>query len=51
MATLEKDGFIQQIRDQNYYIEIVFYNQIEGENPVKIPFLFVDSFVCPRLCR
>jgi len=45
MATLEKDGFIQQIRDQNYYIEIVFYNQIEGETPVKIPFLFVDSLL------
>lgn len=45
MASTSKNGFIQQIRDQNYYIEIVFYNQIDGETPVKVPFLFVESLV------
>lgn len=36
--------FIVQIRDQSYYIEIYLYNQLEGYPPVKVPFLFVNSF-------
>ena len=40
-----KIGSYQQIRDQYYYIEIVFYNQIENEKPVAIPFFLVDSLI------
>jgi hypothetical protein len=40
-----KFGTIHQIRDQQFYIEILMYNQLEGENPFVVPFFFVDSLV------
>ena len=36
-------GTIHQIRDQFFYIEISLYNQIEGQKPFNVPFLYVDS--------
>jgi hypothetical protein len=38
-------GSVHQIRDQNYYIEISLYNQIDGEKPLNLPFFFVDSLM------
>jgi hypothetical protein len=38
-----KRGSYHQIRDQYYYIEISLYNQIEGQEPLYVPFFFVDS--------
>jgi hypothetical protein len=39
-------GNIHQVRgDQFYFTEIVFYNNIEGEKPISIPFMFVDSLI------
>lgn len=38
-----KAGFIHQIRDQLYYIEIMMYNQLEDQKPVPIPFVLVHS--------
>ena len=40
-----KLGYIHQIRDQKYYIEILMYNQIEGEKPLSVPFFFIDSLM------
>lgn len=40
-----KLGYIHQIRDQKYYIEILMYNQIDGEKPLSVPFFFVDSLM------
>lgn len=39
----KKAGFIHQIRDQLYYIEIMMYNQLEDQKPVPIPFVLVHS--------
>lgn len=39
----KKAGFIHQIRDQLYYIEIMMYNQLEDQKPVPIPFILVHS--------
>jgi hypothetical protein len=39
----KKAGFIHQIRDQLYYIEIYMYNQLEDQKPVAVPFLLVHS--------
>lgn len=46
MATTsnQKNGFIHQIRDQYFYIEVFLYNQLEGYKPFAVPFLMVDSF-------
>lgn len=38
-------GSIHQIRDQQFYVEILLYNQLPGENALNIPFFFVDSLV------
>jgi hypothetical protein len=43
MATPKRKGFVQQIRDQKFYIEVCFYNQIEGQEPISIPFFYIDS--------
>jgi hypothetical protein len=40
---LSKRGSIQQIGHQKYYIEVVMYNSIEGEQPFYVPFLMIDS--------
>jgi hypothetical protein len=40
---MKKNGYIHQLRDQSYYIEILLYNQIEGEQPLSVPFFYVDS--------
>ncbi len=40
-----KKGDIHQIRDQQFYIEILMYNQIQGEEPLFVPFFFVDSLI------
>jgi hypothetical protein len=39
----KKSGFIHQIRDQLYYIEIWLYNQIEGQTPYSVPFYLVNA--------
>ena len=39
----KKSGFLHQIRDQLYYIEIWMYNQLEGEKPFAVPFSFVEG--------
>lgn len=39
----QKRKFIHQIRDQYYYIEIWLYNQIDGQKPFAVPFIFVNS--------
>ena len=39
----KKRKFIHQIRDQYYYIEIWLYNQIDGQKPFAVPFMFVNS--------
>ena len=38
-----KNGFIHQIRDQLYYIEIWLYNQISGQKKFSVPFYFINS--------
>jgi hypothetical protein len=38
-----KKGTYHQIRDQFFYIEISMYNQIDGQEPLNVPFFFVDS--------
>ena len=43
MAKSNRRGFVQQIRDQKFYIEICFYNQIEGQKSISIPFFYIDS--------
>jgi hypothetical protein len=44
-AASRKIGSIHQIRDQQFYIEILMYNQLAGEDPLNVPFFFVDSLV------
>lgn len=43
MATATRKGFVQQIRDQKFYIEVCLYNQIQGQKPISIPFFYIDS--------
>lgn len=38
-----KQGFVHQIRDQLYYIEIWLYNQIDGQKKFFVPFYFINS--------
>lgn len=40
---IKQRGFIHQIRDQLYYIEIWLYNQIESQDPFPVSFMFVHS--------
>lgn len=47
----KKLGYVHQIRDQTYYIEIIFYNQIEGEMPISIPFFYIDSLIINETLR
>jgi len=42
-ADLSKKGSVQQIGQQDYYIEAVMYSSIDGEEPFYIPFLMIDS--------
>jgi hypothetical protein len=42
-ADLSKKGSVQQISQQNYYIEVVMYNSIDGEEPFYVPFFMIDS--------
>jgi hypothetical protein len=44
-AASRKIGSIHQIRDQQFYIEILLYNQLPNEEPLNVPFFFVDSLV------
>lgn len=41
--SIKKSGFLHQIRDQLYYIEIWMYNQLNGEKPFAVPFSFVEG--------
>ena len=41
--TQKSKGSYHQIRDQFYYVEISMYNQIEGQEPLYVPFFFVNS--------
>jgi hypothetical protein len=43
MDTGKKKGTYHQIRDQFYYIEIALYNQIDKQQPLYVPFFYVDS--------
>jgi hypothetical protein len=38
-----KSAFTAQIKNQPYYIEVYLYNQLNGYNPMPIPYLFIDS--------
>ena len=40
---LSKKGSVQQIGQQQYYIEIAMYSSIDGEKPFYVPFIMVDS--------
>jgi hypothetical protein len=42
-ADLSKKGSVQQIGQQDYYIEVVMYSSIDGEEPFYVPFLMIDS--------
>jgi hypothetical protein len=42
-ADLSKKGSVQQIGQQEYYFEVVMYNDIPGEKPFYVPFLMIDS--------
>lgn len=42
-SSRKKSGFLHQIRDQLYYIEIWMYNQLDGEKPFAVPFSFVEG--------
>jgi len=43
--SLVQKGTIRQIVNQNYYFEVIFYNQITNEKPTAIPFFNIDSLV------
>ena len=43
--SLVQKGTVRQIVNQNYYFEVVFYNQITNEQPTAIPFFNIDSLV------
>jgi len=42
-SSRKKSGFLHQIRDQLYYIEIWMYNQLDGEKPFAVPFSFIEG--------
>jgi hypothetical protein len=39
----KKSGFLHQIRDQLFYIEIWMFNQLKGEKPFGVPFSLVHG--------
>lgn len=39
----KKSGFLHQIRDQLFYIEIWMFNQLKGEKPFAVPFSLVHG--------
>ena len=41
----DKKKFLVQIRDQIYSIEMWLYNQLDGYEPIPIPFFYIDSLV------
>jgi hypothetical protein len=43
LSDMDRSGFIHQIRDQLYYIEIMMFNQLDEQKPFAVPFLFVHS--------
>lgn len=45
MAIENKDDsqFIIQIRDQLFYIEVWMYNEIDGFDPLAVPFMFIEG--------
>jgi hypothetical protein len=51
IAASKQARFIHQIRDQFFYIEIWLYNQLEGEKPFPVPFMFVDSLAIEENLR
>jgi hypothetical protein len=42
-SDLSKKGSVHQIGQQHYYIEIVMYSSIEGEEPFYVPFFMINS--------
>lgn len=44
-AAGRRKGDIFQIRDQQFYIEISMHNELQGEEPLMVPYFFVDSLI------